>query len=62
MRELTEQEAHVIKASAYLWNEFLQLPVIHPDDINDVRFHLNAIQSILIARPYVEQLGIKTKL
>lgn len=59
MRELNEHETDVIKTSAYLWNAFLKLPSVHPDDVNDVRFHLNAIQSILIARPYVEQLGIK---
>lgn len=49
----TPQE-YVLSVSITLWNSFLNIPKeeIHPDDINDVRFHLHAIQNILYTQLY----------
>lgn len=45
---LTEQEKKILEASANVWNEFMLLPEQHPDDIRDFRFHIHAIQNILL--------------
>lgn len=47
---MTKQENKVLKASAELWNQFLKLPVQYKDDQNDFRFHLHALQNIILAR------------
>lgn len=43
-----------LKISADLWNSFLEIPKeqIHPDDTNDIRFHIHAIQNILYTQKY----------
>lgn len=44
----------VLKISADLWNEFLKIPdnERHPDDTNDFRHHLHALQNILYTQKY----------
>lgn len=54
MRGLSEKEKEVLRLSGELWNQFIELPTIHPDDNNDVRFHIHAIQNIVFARPAFE--------
>lgn len=46
-----------LKISADLWNEFLNIPENekHPDDTNDFRHHLHALQNILYAQKYKKQ-------
>ena len=48
------KQKEVLNLSAKLWNKFLDIPKDqrHGDDINDVRFHINAIQSILYTQIY----------
>jgi len=43
-----------LEKTAELWNSFLNIPKdeIHPDDTNDVRFHIHAIQNILFTQKY----------
>lgn len=50
---MNEEEKNAIAASAELWNAFLKLEQYHPDDVHDVRFHINAIQSIIMSREAV---------
>lgn len=54
---LTDQEKKVLKMTAELWNEFLAMPAAHctKEDIADMRFHINAIQSMVYARPTVRE-------
>jgi hypothetical protein len=47
---MNEVEKKVISLSADLWNEFLKLEQYHPDDVHDIRFHIHAIQSIVMKR------------
>lgn len=47
---MNENEKNAIAASAELWNAFLKLEQYHPDDVQDVRFHIHAIQSIIMQR------------
>jgi len=44
----------VLELSADLWNAFLNIPINerHPDDTNDIRFHIHAIQNILFTQKY----------
>lgn len=50
---MNEPEKDAIKASADLWNLCMKLEKYHPDDINDIRFHINAIQNIIMSREAV---------
>lgn len=47
---MNEEEKNAITASAELWNAFLKLEKYHPDDVLDVRFHIHAIQNIIMSR------------
>ena len=48
---MTPQENKVLDISADLWNEFVKLPMLHKDDNNEFRFHIHAIQNMIMARP-----------
>lgn len=56
---MTEQELDVLEKSRELWDEFLKLPVIHPDDQNEFRLHLHAIQNIVMARTAMKAMSYK---
>ncbi len=47
---MNEDEKRAIEASAELWNAFVKLEKYHPDDIQDVKFHIHAIQNIIMSR------------
>ncbi|CAH56644.1 DNA ligase [Flavobacterium phage 11b] len=43
-----------LEKSAELWNSFMDIPLteMHPDDTNDFRNHLHALQNILYTQLY----------
>jgi len=47
----------ILEITAQLWNEFLTIPnnEKHPDDTNDFRFHIHAIQNIIFTQKYKNQ-------
>lgn len=47
---MTPEEREILHDAGELWNKFILLPPEHPDDQNDVRFHVHAIQNIILAR------------
>lgn len=48
---MTEAELKALEATKDAWNAFLQLPVnINEDDVRDFRFHIHALQNIILAR------------
>jgi hypothetical protein len=53
---MTEQEKEILQWTGELWNKFIQLPIMHPDDQNEFRFHLHAIQNIVYAREGVRSV------
>jgi hypothetical protein len=61
---LMSKQDKTLKISADLWNSFLEITKeeIHPDDTNDFRFHLHAIQNILYTQKYkiLENIKIQT--
>ncbi len=50
INEPIEQEKKVIEITVQLWSEFLKLPEMHPDDCNEMRMHIHAIQEKIFAR------------
>lgn len=60
---LNEQESIKQKCclnkTAELWNEILNIPIgdCNPDDINDLRYHIHAIQNILYTQLYIKENG-----
>lgn len=52
---MTNQEKKVLDASVELWNEFCELPKEHPDDENEFRFHVHAIQNMIFARQTIRE-------
>lgn len=55
LKQSTQQEC--LKSTADLWNKILKMPSgdFHPDDLNDIRFHIHAIQSILYTQLYKKE-------
>jgi hypothetical protein len=52
---MTEQEQAVLQKLAEVWNEFLKLEQCHNDEVNDFRFHIHALQAMVLARPKIDQ-------
>lgn len=49
-----------LSLTANLWNEMqsiLSEDSIHPDDMNDMRHHIHAIQNILYTQLYIKRHG-----
>ena len=47
---ITKKEKDVIDTSAKIWGEFIALPELHKDHTNDFRFHIHALQNIILSR------------
>lgn len=47
----------VLDKSGELWDEFMKIPQsqMHPDDTNDFRHHLHALQNIMYAQKYLKE-------
>ncbi|KQX35322.1 hypothetical protein ASD04_14875 [Devosia sp. Root436] len=48
---MTNEERAVMQKLVEAWNAFVALPVEHPDDANEFRFHIHALQNSLLSRP-----------
>lgn len=47
---LTENEKDLIEKLGECWNDFLRLDTLHPDDNNEFRFNIHALQNIILSR------------
>ncbi len=60
----TDEELEVLAKTSDVANSFYDLPSMHPNDLNDFRFHINALQNIILARAgqrtYNSQTGTTT--
>jgi hypothetical protein len=54
MRDLTTDEKVVIQTLGDAFNEFQQLPEVHPWDSEEFMHAIHAAQSIVLARPALE--------
>jgi hypothetical protein len=57
MTELTELEFKCLSALADVWEYYLQLPELHPDDLNEFRLTIHTAQNIILARPTMRTLA-----
>lgn len=55
LRNLTNKELEVLNLSVDLWNKFCFLPVIHPDEREEMKTMVHHIQNAIMARPVVER-------
>lgn len=54
--DLTDDETIVLKALVDAWNNFaVRLPDEHPDDTDEFRHHIRALQMMIIARRRLNQ-------
>ncbi|WP_068083158.1 hypothetical protein [Novosphingobium rosa] len=58
---LTCTESHALAISADLWNAYLKLPVLHPDETSEFRHKLHELQRIIMARPTLEAMTLERK-
>lgn len=46
----TTEEKEILKKTAELLNAFLTLPIVHEDDISEVRLYIQQLQNLLASR------------
>lgn len=51
MSNLSDAELKVIDHLRQAWNAFTSLPREHPDDIDEFRYSVHALQNIVLSRP-----------
>lgn len=49
--KLTQQEEAIIMLTEEIWNRFLELPVNHPMEVNEIAIKIHDIQRMIMARP-----------
>ena len=54
---MSEDEKKVLNISSELWNSFLMLEEIHGDYISEFRFHIHALQNIILSRSVLRELA-----
>lgn len=47
---MTEQENQLVESLGNCWNQFLQLPELHPCDNQEFMVHIHALQNMVFAR------------
>lgn len=54
---LTDKEKDALLKSIKLWEALLDLKSDHPDFINEARFHIHALQSMIAAGPGLREIN-----
>lgn len=49
--KLTQQEEAILMLTEEIWNRFLELPVNHPMEVNEIAVKIHDIQRMIMARP-----------
>lgn len=57
IRDLTLNELYVLESLAAAWNSYLELPILHNDDIPDFRNAIHNAQRIILSRPHLPVQG-----
>lgn len=47
---LNVREEELLESTSIIWNRFLELPMMHPDESGEFRFHIHALQNIILSR------------
>jgi hypothetical protein len=55
MRDLSLDEEVALDAIAEAWDRMKDLPEIHRDDLQEIKYHVHALQNIIACRPALER-------
>lgn len=58
---MTEQEKHLMVILAKAWDLFQNLPVLHPDDTTDFRYHIHRLEDMIAARQAILEFNRKAE-
>lgn len=51
LAKLTQEEEEILELTAELWNRFLELPINHPMEKDEMAIKIHDIQRMIISRP-----------
>lgn len=51
LAKLTQKEEAILLLTEEIWNRFLELPINHPMEMNEMAIKIHDIQRMIIARP-----------
>lgn len=49
--KLTQEEEAILRLTEEVWNRFLELPINHPMEMNEMAIKIHDIQRMIISRP-----------
>lgn len=49
--KFTQEEEAILRLTEEIWNRFLELPINHPMEINEMAIKIHDIQRMIISRP-----------
>ena len=49
--KLTKEEEAILRLTEEIWNRFLELPINHPMEANEMAIKIHDIQRMIISRP-----------
>ena len=49
--KLTQEEEEILRLTEEVWNRFLELPINHPMEMNEMAIKIHDIQRMIISRP-----------
>lgn len=49
--KLTQEEEAILRLTEEVWNRFLELPINHPMEANEIAMKIHDIQRMIISRP-----------
>lgn len=49
--KLTQKEEAILLLTEEIWNRFLELPINHPMEVNEMAMKIHDIQRMIISRP-----------
>lgn len=51
LAKLTQEEEEILMLTEEIWNKFLQLPIYHLMEMNEMAIKIHDIQRMIISRP-----------
>lgn len=51
LAKLTKEEEEILRLTEEIWNRFLELPINHPMEMNEMAIKIHDIQRMIISRP-----------
>lgn len=49
--KFTQEEEEILRLTEEVWNRFLELPINHPMEMNEMAIKIHDIQRMIISRP-----------